>query len=193
MSVPSRQSRAFFEARYQTSSDPWHFESSPYELNRYRATLHSLSRAHYRRAFEPGCSVGVLTAALARRVDHLIAWDIADNAIARAKERCRDLQNVELHQRDAAHWTPEGTFDLIVFSELGYYFSSGQLAVIARRMAALLEPGGELVAIHWLGQSEDHVLHGDRVHEVLAENPAGEWIGGCRYPGFRIDSWRRAP
>ena len=88
---------------------------------------------------------------------------------------------------------PDGTFDLIVFSELGYYFSADRLRAIVGRLEDRLERGGELVAVHWLGQSPDHVLSGDEVHEVLSETLACEWIGGSRHVGFRIDSWRRAP
>jgi SAM-dependent methyltransferase len=193
MSKPNRQSRAFFEARYQAASDPWRFASSSYELDRYQATLNALSQPRYRRGFEPGCSVGVLTAALAQRVDHLIACDIAETAVACAKERCRDLPNVDLYQGDAADEPPEGNFDLMVFSELGYYFSADRLNTIARAMVNRLMPGGEFVAVHWLGHSADHVLHGDAVHEVLAAHLPCEWMKGSRHAGFRIDSWRKAP
>lgn len=192
MSMSSRQSQAFFEARYTASSDPWQFASSPYELNRYEATLEALSRPSYRHAFEPGCSVGVLTAALARRVEHLIACDISPTAVAYAKERCREFSHVEIYQRDAAAGPPQGTFDLIMFSELGYYFTADRLQAIARLMAQRLAPDGELVAVHWLGHSPDHVLHGDEVHEVLAQVLPAR-IGGSRHAGFRIDSWRRPP
>jgi SAM-dependent methyltransferase len=193
MKTSNRQSQAFFEARYQASNDPWRFASSTYELNRYQATLDALARPSYPRGFEPGCSVGVLTVALAGRVEHLIACDIAETAVAFAKERCRELSNVEIYHRDAAQGPPDGCFDLIVFSELGYYFSVNLLSAMARQMANRLAPGGELVAVHWLGTSDDHVLHGDVVHEVLAENLPCEWIGGSRHAGFRIDSWRRVP
>jgi SAM-dependent methyltransferase len=193
MTVQNRQSQAFFEARYQASSDPWEFSSSAYELARYQATLEALSRASYRRAFEPGCSVGVLTARLARRVNHLIACDISDTAVARAKVRCREFAHVEIYQGDAAVDPPEGTFDLMVFSELGYYFSADRLRTIVHRLADRLEPSGEFLAVHWLGDSPDHLLHGDDVHEVLAQALPGERIGGSRHVGFRIDSWRRAP
>jgi SAM-dependent methyltransferase len=191
MSSPNRQSQAFFESRYQASRDPWHFASSGYELGRYEATLDALTRPCYRRGFEPGCSVGVLTAALAERVEHLIACDISDTAVVRAQERCR-LRNVEIFQHDIAAGPPCGSFDLIVFSELGYYFPIDQLKTIAHRLANSLEPGGELVAVHWLGTSSDHELHGDVVHKVLAENLPCEWMGGSRHAGFRIDSWRQS-
>ena len=101
-----RQSQAFFESRYQASIDPWQFGSSAYELDRYQATLDSLSRPTYRRGFEPGCSIGVLTAALARRVECLVACDIAQNAVARARDRCREFDHVEIYQRDAADGPP---------------------------------------------------------------------------------------
>jgi protein-L-isoaspartate O-methyltransferase len=193
MNTSNRQSQAFFESHYQASSDPWRFASSSYELGRYQATLDALSRSSYSRGFEPGCSVGVLTAALAERVDHLIACDIAATAVACAKERCRELGHVEIYHRDVLQGPPDGCFDLMIFSELGYYFALDRLAAMARQMASHLESGGEFVAVHWLGTSTDHVLHGDVVHQVLAENLPCAWIGGSRHAGFRIDSWRRLP
>jgi SAM-dependent methyltransferase len=193
MTLENRQSRAFFEARYQAASDPWQFGSSAYELNRYRATLAALAQKRYRRAFEPGCSVGVLTAALASRVEQLVACDISDTAVALCQERCRCFTNVEIHQGDVAAKSPEGTFDLIIFSELGYYFSAERLRTVASQLASRLDPGGEFVAVHWLGDSADHVLHGDEVHELLAHSLPGEWIKGSRHEGFRIDSWRAMP
>ncbi len=185
------QSRAFFEARYQAASDPWQFAASSYEQDRYQATLDALTQPTYRRGFEPGCSIGVLTAALATRVAELIACDLSDTAVARARERCRAWKQVDIHQGDVADGPPPGRFDLMVFSELGYYFRPDRLRRVAGRMAHSLEPGGEFVAVHWLGISPDHRLHGDAVHQVLAQHLPLQWIGGSRHAGFRIDSWRR--
>ncbi len=193
MSAPERQSQAFFEAQYQASRDPWHFASSPYELHRYRATLDALSHVTYRCAYEPGCSVGVLTAALAQRCERVIACDIAHGAVVCAQARCRHLANVDISQRDAADGPPPGSFDLMLFSEIGYYFSAARLTAICARMAHQLDPGGEFIAVHWLGRSADHVLHGDVVHELLAESLPLKWLSGSRHAGFRIDSWRKAP
>jgi SAM-dependent methyltransferase len=189
----SRQSEAFFEQRYRASSDPWRFASATYELNRYRATLDALSQPSYLLGYEPGCSIGVLTAALAGRVRRLIACDIAETAVACAQKRCREFSNVEIHHRDAAQGPPDGAFDLMVFSELGYYFTVDQLAALARQMASRLAPRGEFIAVHWLGTSADHLLHGDVVHDVLAANLGCRRIGGSRHAGFRIDSWQQTP
>jgi SAM-dependent methyltransferase len=192
MSASGRQSQAFFEAQYLASPDPWHFASSPYERDRYKATLGALSRATYRCAYEPGCSVGVLTAALAQRCERVIACDIAHGAVMSAQARCRHLSHVDISQRDAADGPPAGSFDLMLFSEIGYYFSATRLTAICGRMAHQLASGGEFIAVHWLGQSADHVLHGDVVHELLAESLPLEWLSGSRHAGFRIDSWRKA-
>jgi SAM-dependent methyltransferase len=185
-------SAAAFERLYRQSPDPWSFATSAYEQGRYRATLRALKRQVYGRAFEPGCSVGALTAQLARRCRAVIATDIAPSAVQRAQERCRAFEQVEIFQADLADGPAPGPFDLIVLSEIGYYFSKDRLRAIGRALAAQLALGGELIAVHWLGRSPDHVLHGDTVHEVLRSHLPLQWIKGWREPEFRIDTWIRA-
>lgn len=193
MSEYSPVSQAAFEAKYRQSQDPWNFAGSPYERDRYQVTLRSLMRRHYRRAFEPACSVGELTAGLATRCGEVLAIDIAPSAVERARERCAHLSNVAISCADLGAQCPAGPFDLIVFSELGYYFSRSKLKQVAQTLSASLDMGGELIAVHWLGDSEDHRLHGDEVHSVLgaALAPSCTWIKGARRPGFRLDTWRR--
>src|SRR5277367_968276 len=151
-------SRAVYEAKYRQSGDPWNFAGSHYERDRYEVTLRSLMRTRYRCAFEPACSIGVLTAGLAVRCDELRAIDIAPSAVAMARKRCAAFPGVSISCADLASQCPEGPFDLIVFSELGYYFTEAQLTRIAESLSAALEAGGELISVHWLGDSEDHLL-----------------------------------
>jgi protein-L-isoaspartate O-methyltransferase len=193
MSDHSPVSQAAFEAKYRQSADPWNFIGSRYERDRYELTLRSLMRTHYRRAFEPGCSIGVLTAALAERCDEVRAIDIARSAVVRARQRCANFPGVTIFRADLATQCPLGPFDLIVFSELGYYFEEAQLTRIAETLSDRLESGGELIGVHWLGSSDDHVLHGNQVHDILKTVLAQScsWIKGARHPGFRLDTWRR--
>jgi len=180
-----------FEQLYRATPDPWQFACSTYEQNRYEVILASLRRAHYPRVFEPGCSVGVLTQQLAERCDELIATDVAPTALEQARSRCASLPHVQLELREDAEFIPPGRFDLIVFSEIGYYFSRARLTQLAVGLAEALEPNGELLAVHWLGDSDDHVLHGDEVHETLEEAlPLHHWLT-ARHDGFRLDGWRR--
>jgi SAM-dependent methyltransferase len=183
-------SAAAFENRYRERADPWNFATSDYERNRYGAIMGSLLRTSYARGFEPGCSVGELTFRLAAICDELIAWDIAPSAAARARERCATRRNVDIRCADLAAGPPPGNFDLIVFSEMGYYFTPPQLEQITRSLSDRLNAEGEFVAAHWLGHSSDHVLHGDAVHAQLLANLPLHWVKGERHAGFRIDTWR---
>jgi len=182
-----------FESLYRGSADPWRFATSSYERRRYRTTLDALRQERYRAAFEPGCSVGELTALLAERCDRVLAIDVAPTAVARARARCRHLPQVDIHCASILHGFPEGRFDLVVFSEIGYYFDARQLARGARAIEAHLLPNAQVVAVHWLGSSPDHRLHGDVVHQVLHRHLPLRWIGGTRHAGFRIDSWLNGP
>jgi Nodulation protein S (NodS) len=65
-----------FEDIYATSSDPCGYTSSNYEHQKYSATLAALSRERYPKAFEIGCSIGVLTRLLGERCDSLLSVDI---------------------------------------------------------------------------------------------------------------------
>jgi SAM-dependent methyltransferase len=181
-----------FEARYSQKNDPWEFATSAYELGRYQTTLSALSRTRYGTVYEPGCSIGVLTCALARMAARVIAIDFAPSAVLRARARCSGSPNVEVHCASVATYVPEPPLDLIVFSELGYYFDAPELTRIGRVLSGNLSPRGEFLAVHWLGHSPDHVAHGNQVHETLRRNLPLDWIKGERYPLFRIDCWRKS-
>jgi SAM-dependent methyltransferase len=181
-----------FESRYRDSPDPWNYRSSAYERGKYKVTIDALSRKRYGSAFEPACSVGELTAMLAPRCESLLATDVSPTAVERARERLADLENVEVECRDLRIQPPERGFDLIVFSEVGYYFDVESLWSIARRLADSLNSQGEFIAVHWRGHSADHVLHGDEVHGTLRRCLPLRHRLGDHHPGFRLDSWLKA-
>jgi len=183
-------SAAAFEARYAAAVDPWGFASSEYERRRYALTLRALGRSRYRKAYEPGCSIGEFTVQLAERCDELLAVDVAPSAVARARMRCADRPQVRIGCADVAREFPVGPFDLIVFAELGYYFPPGELTRIAQTLTDRLASGGEFLAVHWLGSSPDHHLHGDVVHELLRARLPLQWVDGERHAAFRLDRWR---
>jgi protein-L-isoaspartate O-methyltransferase len=181
-----------FENRYRENPDPWNYQASPYERGKYQVTLNSLSRRRFANAFEPACSVGELTAMLAPRCGRLLATDVSQTAVHRARQRCAGLHNVRVECRDLRADladTQERGFDLIVFSEVGYYFDVEALSVLVRRLADSLNAQGEFIAVHWRGHSADHVLHGDEVHRALLNTLPLQHRLGDHHPGFRLDSW----
>jgi methylase of polypeptide subunit release factors len=74
---------------YASSADPWELGSRWYEQRKYAITLALLPRQRYRHAFEPGCSVGVLTALLTQRCLQVTATDVAAAALDGADRRLR--------------------------------------------------------------------------------------------------------
>ena len=157
----------YFDHVYQANRDPWNFETSPYEREKYAATLAALSRPHYAEVFEIGCSLGVLTAQLAPRCGHLLAVDVSEAALAQARARCADLPQVEIRLMQVPNEFPSQKFDLILLSEVGYYWSPVDLAQAADMLVAGLQPGGQLLLVHWTPPVHDYPLTGDDVHELF--------------------------
>lgn len=183
----------YFEDVYRRRSDPWDFATSPYEAGKYRATLEALPRARYVRAFEAGCSIGVLTAQLAARCEQLLSVDINESALDQARERCRDLPNVRFERAQLPDEFPAGPFDLVVISEIGYYLSKTDLARLRERCLNQLAPGGQLLLVHWTPPVPDYPLTGDEVHEeFLAQPEALRHLAGAREEKYRLDLFERA-
>ena len=93
--VPETLGVAYFDGMYQAAADPWGFEERWYERRKYAIALAMLPAERYRAAFEPGCSIGVLTAMLAPRCGTLLACDLAAAAVKAAAGRTSDLPRSE--------------------------------------------------------------------------------------------------
>jgi SAM-dependent methyltransferase len=191
-SKPSTTDASFFEAKYRAQADPWNFAGSAYEQSRYDAILGALDKPRYTRAFEPACSVGELTQRLATRCDNVEASDISPSAVDRAKERCRNFSNVHIAVGTLPHHIPNSQFDLIVFSEVGYYFDEAGLRSLIAMLVDRLSNGSTFLAAHWLGSSKDHLLSGDQVHQILADTIPLQLGFSSRTTDYRLDRWTRA-
>ncbi len=179
-----------FEDRYRRDDDPWDFRTSSYEQARYEQVIAALRRDRYPTAFEPGCSVGELTWRLAARCEQVRAVDVSPTAIAAARERCRGLTGVQLAVGSVADH-PLVDHDLIVLSEVGYYFTEEELDGVVDRLVGSLRPDGDLVACHWSGHSADHRLHGTTVHERIARHRGLRLHHERDHQGFAIATWVR--
>ncbi len=186
-------SPSFFEAMYRQNHDPWQFARSESELERYRAILQALAGRRYSAAFEPACSIGVLTAQLAALADQVVSIDISPTAVELARERCASLSNVEIHCMsitEAANVLLSRVhFDLLVLSEIGYYFDREAWSNVLRSLLDRVEPGCVVLTSHWLGYSEDHYIDGDEVHQVVAANGRLYLEHAERHESFRLDRW----
>lgn len=163
--------RDYFDRMYAESADPWELASRWYEERKYGLTMAMLPARRYGDGFEPGCSVGVLTARLAARCDRLLACDGSAAAVSAAARRTAGLPNVRVEQRSLPAQWPPGRYDLIVLSEVLYYFGDADLADVLRQAAAALLPGGTLIAVHWRHPVREYPRTGDQAHEALRRQP----------------------
>jgi SAM-dependent methyltransferase len=182
----------YFRDRYAASADPWGLAERWYEARKYAVSVALLPRQHYGTAFEPGCSIGVLTAMLAPRCDALLACDAVPDAVASARARTTGLPGVHVEQRTIPDQWPPGSFDLIVLSELLYYFDDADLGQVLGLGLGSLRPGGQLLAVHWRHPAPDHPRTGDEVHQGLAAHAGLARLACYRDPDFTAEMYTRA-
>lgn len=189
MSLPT----SYFTDLYAASADPWEFRTRWYEERKYALSVAALPRRRYARAFEPGCSVGVLTALLAARCDAVLATDPAQAAVDSARTYLTGQQNVAVECSAVPHTWPAGSFDLIVISELGYYLDAPDLDLLLRRTADSLVPGGDLLAVHWRRPVPDYPSTGDAVHDAIALVANLEGVVRHTEKDFLLEVFRKTP
>jgi len=180
---------AYFEALYEANPDPWNFTGSAYEDQKYQVTLAALVGRRFARAFEIGCSIGVLTRRLAPLCDDLLAVDVVESALAAAQARCADMKQVRFSQTCMPDQWPAGqTFDLILLSEMLYFLSDRDIARLAQHVAASLVPGGIVLLVNYTARI-DEPSSGDKAAEVFIAATRAALVPTLqeRHERFRVD------
>ena len=180
----------YFDGLFAGNDDPWQFRQRWYERRKRALTLAALPAARYTSGFEPGCANGELAAELATRCDALLVSDGSPRAVEIARERLSGLAGVSVERRVLPEQWPASTrFDLIVISELAYYFDAPSLDQICERIEASLLPGGVLVACHWRYPIDGFESNGDRVHAVFASRAGLHSLSHYEDADFLLDVW----
>jgi LmbE family N-acetylglucosaminyl deacetylase/SAM-dependent methyltransferase len=177
---------AYFDRLYAMEPDPWGLATRFYEQRKREILLASLPQSRFRRAFEPGCALGALTERLAQRCDEVMASDASPPAVAQAQVLVT-APNARIARGQIPGDWPNGEFDLIVISEVGYYCLD--LDFLHRRIEESLAPDGTLVACHWRHAAPDHPRTADAVH--LALGLGLRLLVAHHEEDFRLDVWNR--
>lgn len=161
-----RMMREEYESRW-SAGDPWAGQGPlDVELTARKNALQGefLASRRYRRAIEVGCGNGNLTPTLAAICDSVLSIDIAASALARAREACRELGNVEFREENAVpfEYVDHGPWDLITLVEtvysLGWLYPLFDIAWMAAQMAESLAPGGRVLLTNTYGAEKDYLL-----------------------------------
>jgi LmbE family N-acetylglucosaminyl deacetylase len=186
--APASLAAGYFEDFYAAAGpDPWGFETRWYERRKRALTIASLPRERFRRAFEPGCSIGLLTAELAGRCDQVIAMDVATAAVEQARSRTRAFPGVRVERGAVPKDWPAGEFDLVMLSEVGYYCAGTELSDLVRLAGDALAADGVLVACHWRHPVQDYPVDGDLVHARLRQHPRLRLLAAHEEEDFLLD------
>jgi predicted TPR repeat methyltransferase len=186
-----RSRRTTSKACTPTTTDPWNLATSWYERRKYGLTVACLPRERYDSGFEAGCSIGEMTKLLAARCDALLAVDCAPTAVRTARAKLRECDHVAVAHAVLPAQLPDRTFDLLVASEILYYFTAGDLRRLLDGLISRLRPGGEFVAAHWRASDTSYGYDGFNVHDQLRQRSELDTVVHHEDEIFVLDILRR--
>lgn len=189
---PTSLDPAYFERMFRDSADPWDLESSSYEQGKYDHSIAALQGRTYARGLEVGCAKGVLTHRLAPHCRALLAVDVSETALAAARTRFADQPHVAFERMTFPRQAPsDGGHDLMLLSEVVYYWDDADILRAADWIARHLVPGGDILLVHWTGET-DYPQSGDgavaKLNDALGSAITVMTQEQC--PQYRLDLWR---
>ena len=186
-------SEQYFDEVYDVNTDPWNFETSIYEKDKYQVTMQALNKHTYKNIFEVGCSIGILSEMLALRAGKLLAVDASEAPLIKAKHRLVKYPNVVVEKMNVPAEFINVPADLIVLSEVAYYLNNEDLKTLREKTLLQLEKGGQLLMVHWTPFVHDYPQTGDRVHDYFLELEPKELthLLHRRYETYRLDLFEK--
>lgn len=168
-----------------SQSDPWNYTSNYLEGLRHQREVEMLDRVRgikrFGSALEIGCAEGVFTKILAGRCDSLLATDFSEDALGRARLRCRCDEHVAFAQIDLRNDPLPGVFDLIVAIHVVEYIKNPlTLKRVRDKLVRGLRVGGYLLLGSCTGDNEfreglwwsRYMVRGGRwINEFVAAHP----------------------
>ena len=143
------EAKALLEGLW-AGGDPWSLDTSPLDQERYARQAALLADRRYGRALELGCGGGSFTERLVPLVDAVVAVDVAEAAVERARQRLAG-SGVTLRSLDVMDLDPAegGPWDLVVLAETIYYLGwlhpMFDVAWLVHALHEATSPGGRLL------------------------------------------------
>lgn len=189
--------RAYFDWALRNDTTPFG-EDGEAEYEKYTRILHALDfKGHFKNVLDLGCGEGYLMRRLAGRAGRILGVDISPTVIRRAGRRLAPFDNVELRAADALTEEIEESFELVLCSELLYYFNIKQFGTIAGKIERWTRPGGYLLLAHSRAAADDEegsepfAFGAKTIHDTFLENPVFHAESDITYPAYRITVLRK--
>ena len=81
--------------------------------------------------------------------------DMVRQPLTAARAACADQPRVRFERMRVPRQWPDGTFDLVVLSEVLYFLSLADVGAIADLTVRSLVPNGVALLVNWCGRSDD--------------------------------------
>jgi SAM-dependent methyltransferase len=185
--VPHSAELARFERVYAESDDPWGYCASRREREKHCATLTALPDRPLGVVLEVGCSIGVFTNLLAGRAARVVGLDFSRRALELADARVGARSNVELVRGAFPSQIPDGTWDVVICSEILYYLTPRVLLDATDWLEDQLRGGTTVLAVSRGGGTGGEPLSGGEVHDHLARRLSPWHALDGRAAGYRLD------
>ena len=170
-----------FETRYRRSiPDAWGYENSEAHQNRFDSLLRILPDQVFDTAIELGCAEGHFTEKLARRCKRVIACDLSQRALARARKRLPGLA-VDWRQCDIRAGIPAEDPDLLIFSDVLYYLSPKEISEVIRDCSRKTRPGALLVFANEWSHHYRMMTPAERIRELIQSHASWNEIDSLSY------------
>ena len=129
----------------------------------------------------------MFTRLLADRCESLLAVDAAEQPLEEARRSCAGLRQVKIERMQVPQEWPARQFDLIVLSEILYYFGRDDIRQIAEHSTFSLMADGVVLLVHWSGPTS--TCPGDEAveHYTAACRPELHSMLHKREPKYRLD------
>lgn len=167
------------------ADDAWNYSKNPFEKARFDIVTRTLSDVPTTKVLEVGCAEGHLTRRMAGHASDLLACDIVNEAIDRARTNCRDLRNVRFLRMDVRTGWPGEMFDLLVYSDVLYFFSKKEVRQVIGDSARYVNDGGHLLFANEWHSRYRWFTHPSFIMEQLHESEHWKCISthDYSYPG----------
>jgi len=152
-----------FEELYRKKPDPWNYKNYEFEKEKYLKTLQAIPD-EVETVWEIGSSEGLFTQYLLESGKRVLGVDISATALERAQERLKDYgDRIRLQRLDITKEDIDGTFDLILASEILYYLGGKNILLLLEdKFYRHLRPGGYFLLCHFYPS-------GKIIHDIYRE------------------------
>lgn len=182
----------YFDGIFASDDDPWSLASSAYERAKFAHTRDVLADRRYLNALEVGCAHGVLTERIVDLCEQLLSVDISRHALVKARTRLGGRPGFKLKRMAFPQEAPTGAYDLVLLSEVAYYWDDADLMRAGKWLSGHLTPNGRIMLVHYTGDT-DYPHTADAAVGILWNSLRSVCTVQLRerHDDYRLDLWER--